>query len=48
LKQPFLILHGENDLAIPVDDARKAFAGQASTDKRLRIFTVAQAGAEHV
>jgi pimeloyl-ACP methyl ester carboxylesterase len=48
LKQPFLILHGENDLAIPLDDARKAHAAAGSTDKQLRIFTVAQGGAEHV
>jgi pimeloyl-ACP methyl ester carboxylesterase len=48
LKQPFLILHGENDLAIPLDDARKAYAAAGSTDKQLRIFTVAQGGAEHV
>jgi len=48
LKQPFLILHGENDLAIPVEDARKAFAAAGSTDKQLRLFTVAQGGAEHV
>lgn len=48
LKQPFLILHGENDLAIPLEDARKAFSAAGSTDKKLRIFTVAQGGAEHV
>jgi fermentation-respiration switch protein FrsA (DUF1100 family) len=48
LKQPFLILHGENDQAIPLEDARKAFAAAGSTDKQLRIFTVAQGGAEHV
>jgi fermentation-respiration switch protein FrsA (DUF1100 family) len=48
LKQPFLIQHGEDDLAIPLDDARKAYAAAGSTDKQLRIFTVAQGGAEHV
>lgn len=48
LKQPFLILHGENDRAIPLEDARKAFEAAGSTDKQLRIFTVAQGGAEHV
>jgi len=30
------------------DDAGKAFAATGSTDKQLRIFTVAQGGAEHV
>jgi dienelactone hydrolase len=48
VKQPLLILHGEHDLAIPVDDARKAFAAAGSTDKQLRIFTEAEGGAEHV
>jgi len=48
LKQPFLILHGEHDLAIPVDDARKAFAAAGSSDKQLRIFTLDEGGAEHV
>jgi pimeloyl-ACP methyl ester carboxylesterase len=48
LKQPFLILHGEHDLAIPLEDARKAYEAAGSTDKQLRIFTVAQGGAEHV
>jgi hypothetical protein len=32
----------------PPDDARKALAAAGSTDKQLRIFTVAQGGAEHV
>jgi hypothetical protein len=48
LKQPFVILHGENDLAITLEDARKAFGVAGSTDKRLRNFTLAQDGAEHV
>jgi fermentation-respiration switch protein FrsA (DUF1100 family) len=48
LTQPFLILHGENDQAIPLEDARKAFAAAGSADKRLRIFTSAEGGAEHV
>jgi dienelactone hydrolase len=48
LTQPLLILHGEEDGAIPVEDARKAFAAAGSTDKQLRIFTAAEGGAEHV
>jgi dienelactone hydrolase len=48
LTQPLLILHGEHDLAIPVDDARKAFAAAGSADKQLRIFSEAEGGAEHV
>lgn len=48
LTQPLLILHGGHDLAIPVDDARKAFAAAGSADKQLRIFSEAEGGAEHV
>lgn len=48
LKQPSLIVHGENDLAIPLDDARKAYVAAGSSDKQLRIFTATQGGAEHV
>jgi len=48
LTQPLLILHCGHDLAIPVDDARKAFAAAGSMDKQLRIFSEAEGGAEHV
>ena len=48
LTQPFLILHGEHDQGVPVEDARKAFEAAGSTDKELRIFTLAEGGAEHV
>jgi pimeloyl-ACP methyl ester carboxylesterase len=48
LTQPLLMLHGEHDLAIPVEQARLAFAAAGSTDKQLRIFTEQEGGAEHV
>jgi fermentation-respiration switch protein FrsA (DUF1100 family) len=48
LTQPLLMLHGSHDLAIPVEDARKAFAAAGSVDKQLRIFSEAEGGAEHV
>jgi dienelactone hydrolase len=48
LKQPFLILHGEHDLNVPLEDAHKAFNAAGSTDKKLRVFTIAEGGAEHV
>jgi dipeptidyl aminopeptidase/acylaminoacyl peptidase len=48
LKQPFLILHGEHDLGVPVEDAHKAFNAAGSSDKELRVFTIAEGGAEHV
>jgi dienelactone hydrolase len=48
LTQPLLMLHGDHDLAIPVEDARKAFAAAGSVDKQLRIFSESEGGAEHV
>jgi dienelactone hydrolase len=48
ITQPLLMLHGDHDLAIPVEDARKAFAAAGSADKQLRIFSEAEGGAEHV
>jgi len=39
LKQLFLIVHGAEDKAIPIEDAYKAFAAAVSSDKELRIFT---------
>jgi dipeptidyl aminopeptidase/acylaminoacyl peptidase len=48
LTQPLLIVHGEHDGAIPVEDAQKAIDAAGSTDKELRIFTVAEGGSEHV
>lgn len=47
LTQPLLIVHGENDRQVPVEDARKAFEAAGSAEKTLRIFTVAEGGAEH-
>ncbi|MFI6456193.1 alpha/beta hydrolase family protein [Streptosporangium amethystogenes] len=47
LTQPLLIVHGENDRQVAVEDAHKAFEAAGSTDKTLRIFTVAEGGAEH-
>jgi dipeptidyl aminopeptidase/acylaminoacyl peptidase len=47
LTQPLLIVHGENDRQVPVQDARQAFAAAGSADKQLRIFTVEEGGAEH-
>lgn len=48
LTQPLLIVHGEHDGAIPVEDAQKAIDAAGSTDKELRIFTIAEGGSEHV
>jgi deazaflavin-dependent oxidoreductase (nitroreductase family) len=47
LTQPLLIVHGEHDQAIPVQDASRAHAEAGSVDKQLRIFTQAEGGSEH-
>jgi dipeptidyl aminopeptidase/acylaminoacyl peptidase len=44
---PFLMLHGENDRQVAIEDARKAFEAAGSKDKTLRVFTAAEGGAEH-
>lgn len=47
LTQPFLIVHGEHDRQIPIEDAHKAFEAAGSTDKTLRIMTEAEGGDQH-
>jgi fermentation-respiration switch protein FrsA (DUF1100 family) len=47
LTQPLLIVHGEHDQAVPLQDARLAHAAARSVDKQLRIFTRADGGSEH-
>jgi dienelactone hydrolase len=47
LTQPTLIMHGENDRQIPLDDAYKAFELVGSADKELKVVTLAEGGAEH-
>jgi fermentation-respiration switch protein FrsA (DUF1100 family) len=42
-----LIVHGEGDRQIPVEDAYKAFEAAASPDKQLRVFTEAEGGDQH-
>jgi fermentation-respiration switch protein FrsA (DUF1100 family) len=46
--QPLLIVHGENDRNMPLDEARRAIEAASSTDKELRIFMIAEGGSEHV
>jgi alpha-beta hydrolase superfamily lysophospholipase len=47
LTVPFLIVHGESDRQIPVDDAYKAFEAAGSNDKTLRVLTDAEGGSQH-
>jgi dienelactone hydrolase len=44
---PILILHGENDRLVPLEEARKLYERIGSKNKTLKIFTEAEGGAEH-
>jgi dienelactone hydrolase len=44
---PTLILHGENDRLVGVDEARKLYDHIGAKTKELRIFTAEEGGAEH-
>ncbi|OBT41179.1 hypothetical protein VE00_08116 [Pseudogymnoascus sp. WSF 3629] len=48
LKQPLLIIHGEHDSAVSVEDAKTAYDNAGSLDKQLRLFSVEEGGSEHV
>ncbi|WIX98884.1 alpha/beta fold hydrolase [Amycolatopsis mongoliensis] len=46
---PFLVCHGENDRQIPLEYAHRSYdQATASPDRRLRIFTAEEGGAEHI
>ena len=47
LRQPFLIVHGQDDRQIPIEDAHRAFDAAGSEDKELVVFTDAEGGAQH-
>jgi dienelactone hydrolase len=47
LKAPFLVMHGENDRQVPLEQARKTFEEAGSDKKELKIFTVREGGVEH-
>jgi alpha-beta hydrolase superfamily lysophospholipase len=47
LTQPFLIVHGGHDLAIPLSDAQQAIKAAGSTDKELVVFDGVDGGSEH-
>jgi fermentation-respiration switch protein FrsA (DUF1100 family) len=44
---PFLVLHGENDRVVPLEEARKLYEHVGSKRKHIRIFTSEEGGAEH-
>ena len=46
---PLLVVHGENDCQVPVDQARETIERAIKAPRRdLKIFTAAEGGAEHV
>lgn len=46
---PILVVHGENDRQVAVEQARKTIAGACNSPRRdLRVFTAEEGGAEHV
>lgn len=47
IKCPLLLVHGENDRQIPLEDAQKLYDAAGSAEKELKIFTLAEGGAEH-
>ena len=47
LKCPLLVTHGENDRQVPLAQAQRMVAEAGSADKELKVFTVAEGGAEH-
>ena len=47
IRCPLLVVHGENDVQIPLDDAVRLHAQASSAAKELKVFTVAEGGAAH-
>ncbi|MFQ6026938.1 MAG: alpha/beta hydrolase family protein [Dehalococcoidia bacterium] len=47
MRCPFLLLHGEEDAQIPMEDAQALYNAVGSADKTLRVFTAAEGGAQH-
>ena len=47
MRCPFLLLHGEEDAQIPMEDAQALYNAVGSQDKTLRVFTVEEGGAQH-
>ena len=43
----FLVLHGENDRIVPVQEARTLYERVGSKRKHIKIFTAEEGGAEH-
>jgi fermentation-respiration switch protein FrsA (DUF1100 family) len=44
---PLLVVHGERDVQIPLEDAVRLHEQASSTTKELKVFTAAEGGAAH-
>lgn len=44
---PFLVMHGENDRQVPLQQAVSTYEGVASADKTLKVFRPDEGGVEH-
>lgn len=44
---PLLVIHGERDVQIPLDDAIRLYEEASSDNKELKVFTAAEGGAAH-
>jgi len=47
MRCPFLVVHGEDDQQISLDDAHRLYDASGSTDKQLRVFTAEEGGSQH-
>jgi dienelactone hydrolase len=47
MRCPFLVVHGDDDQQIALDDARALYAASGSKDKTLRVFTADEGGTQH-
>lgn len=47
IRCPFLLLHGESDEQVPLEDAEALIAAVGSSDKELRVFAGPRGGATH-
>ncbi len=47
IRCPLLVLHGQDDAQISVDDAHRMYEAAGSAQKELKVFTAAEGGAAH-
>lgn len=47
IRCPLLIVHGENDIIVPVEMAHALYRAAGTNDKTLKIFTTEETGSEH-